>query len=64
VGIPVVALCDTNNLTSNVDLVIPTNNKGRKALTLIYWLLAKEVLKERGEEDRFRYSVSDFEMEF
>jgi small subunit ribosomal protein S2 len=64
VGIPVVALCDTNNLTSNVDLVIPTNNKGRKALTLIYWLLAKEVLKERGEEDRLRYSVSDFEMEF
>ena len=64
VGIPVVALCDTNNLTSNVDLVIPTNNKGRKALTLIYWLLAKEVLKERGEEERFRYSVSDFEMEF
>lgn len=32
VGIPVVALCDTNNMTSNVDLVIPTNNKGRKAL--------------------------------
>jgi len=64
VGIPVVALCDTNNLTSNVDLVIPTNNKGRKALTLIYWLLAREVLKERGEEERFRYSVSDFEMEF
>jgi small subunit ribosomal protein S2 len=64
VGIPVIALCDTNNLTSYVDLVIPTNNKGRKALTLIYWLLAREVLKERGEEDRFRYTVSDFEMEF
>jgi small subunit ribosomal protein S2 len=30
IGVPVVALCDTNNLTSNVDLVIPTNNKGRK----------------------------------
>lgn len=64
VGIPVVALCDTNNLTANVDLVIPTNNKGRKALTLIYWLLAREVLRNRGEEGRFRYSVSDFEMEF
>jgi len=64
VGIPVVALCDTNNMTANVDLVIPTNNKGRKALTLIYWLLAREILKERGEENRFRYSVSDFEMEF
>lgn len=64
VGIPVIALCDTNNLTSYVDLVIPTNNKGRKALTLIYWLLAREVLKERGEEGRFKYTVSDFEMEF
>ncbi|NYT01880.1 MAG: 30S ribosomal protein S2 [Methanosarcinales archaeon] len=63
-GIPVVALCDTNNMISNVDLVIPTNNKGRKALTLIYWLLARQVLRERNEEDRFRYTVSDFEMEF
>jgi len=44
--------------------VIPTNNKGRKALTLIYWLLAREVLRQRNEEDRFRYAVSDFEMEF
>jgi small subunit ribosomal protein S2 len=64
VGIPVIALCDTNNMTSNVDLVIPTNNKGRKALTLIYWLLARQLLYERGEGDRFRYTISDFEMEF
>jgi small subunit ribosomal protein S2 len=64
VGIPVIALCDTNNMTSNVDLVIPTNNKGRKALTLIYWLLARQVLRENGQEDRFKYTISDFEMEF
>ena len=64
VGIPVIALCDTNNMTSNVDLVIPTNNKGRKALTLIYWLLARQLLRDRGEEDRFKYTISDFEMEF
>ena len=64
VGIPVIALCDTNNMTSNVDLVIPTNNKGRKALTLIYWLLARQALRESGEEDRFKYTISDFEMEF
>src|SRR5690606_14928311 len=38
-GIPIVALCDTNNMTSYVDLVIPTNNKGRKALSMIYYLL-------------------------
>ncbi|WP_440952577.1 30S ribosomal protein S2 [Methanococcoides sp. FTZ1] len=59
VGVPVVALCDTNNMTSNVDLVIPTNNKGRKALSLVYWLLAREVAKERGIP--FKYELSDFE---
>lgn len=47
-GIPVVALCDTNNMTSLVDLVIPTNNKGRKALSMVYYLLTKEVLRLRG----------------
>jgi small subunit ribosomal protein S2 len=38
-GIPIIALCDTNNMTGYIDLVIPTNNKGRKALSLIYYLL-------------------------
>ncbi len=48
VGIPVVAMCDSNNTTNNVDLVIPTNNKGRKALAVVYWLLANETLDRRG----------------
>jgi len=47
-NIPVVALCDTNNMTSYIDLVIPTNNKGRKALSMIYYLLTKEMLRLRG----------------
>ncbi len=61
VGIPVVALCDTNNSAADIDLIIPTNNKGRKALALVYWLLAREILKLRGEE--IAYSVEDFEAE-
>ncbi|AKB13873.1 MAG: 30S ribosomal protein S2 [Methanosarcina thermophila] len=59
IGVPIVALCDTNNLTSNVDLVIPTNNKGRKALSLVYWLLAREVA--RLNNIPFNYSLDDFE---
>jgi len=64
VGIPIVALCDANNETRNVDLVIPTNNKGRRALACVYWLLTREVLKERGllsRDEDFKLTVEDFE---
>ncbi len=49
VGIPIVALCSTDNEFAGVDLVIPTNNKGRRALAVVFWLLARQVLRERGE---------------
>ncbi|MEM3715544.1 MAG: 30S ribosomal protein S2 [Candidatus Bathyarchaeia archaeon] len=49
IGIPIVALCSTDNDFTNIDLVIPTNNKGRRALAVIYWLLARQILRERGE---------------
>ncbi|MFP4188148.1 MAG: 30S ribosomal protein S2 [Halobacteria archaeon] len=61
VGIPVIAMCDTNNATNNVDLVIPTNNKGRKALAVVYGLLAEELLDARGVETE--YTLEDFEPE-
>ncbi|GAA0195633.1 30S ribosomal protein S2 [Halobaculum roseum] len=61
VGIPVIAMCDSNNQVSNVDLVIPTNNKGRRALSVIYWLLANETLDNRGAEPG--YALEDFEAE-
>jgi len=64
VGIPVIGLCDTDNETAGIDLVIPTNNKGRKALALVYWLLARQVLRERGElapDNPFEVSVEEFE---
>ncbi len=63
-GIPVVALCDTDSPISNIELIIPTNNRGRKALALIYWLLARQVLRERGElglDEELPVSVSEFE---
>jgi len=64
IGIPIIALCDANNRTSFVDLVIPTNNKGRKALALVYYLMARELLLNRGlikSYDQFPYRVEEFE---
>lgn len=66
IGIPVVGLCDTNNDTKFLDLVIPTNNKGRRALALVYWLLTRAILKEKGKikkYDDFKPPVEDFEAE-
>jgi small subunit ribosomal protein S2 len=65
IGIPVVALCSTDNDFSFVDLVIPTNNKGRRALAVIYWLLARQILRERGEispDGDPSQSIEDFEI--
>ena len=64
VGIPIVALCSTDNEFAGVDLVIPTNNKGRRALAVIFWLLARQVLRERGElaQDKdLPVTIDDFE---
>jgi small subunit ribosomal protein S2 len=66
IGIPVLALCDTNNETKYIDYVIPTNNKGRRALALIYWLLARAILREQGKiksDEEFTATVEDFEAE-
>ena len=64
VGIPIVALCSTDNEFAGVDLVIPTNNKGRRALAVVFWLLARQVLRERGELGADRdppATIEDFE---
>jgi small subunit ribosomal protein S2 len=63
-GIPVIALCSTDNEFTGVDLVIPTNNKGRRALAVIYWLLARQILRERGElppDKDLPLTIEDFE---
>lgn len=61
---PVLALASTNNSLENIDLVIPINNKGRKSLALAYWLLARELLKLKGDikkDEDFSINVEDFE---
>jgi len=65
IGVPVVALCSTDNDFSFVDLVIPTNNKGRRALAVIYWLLTRQILRERGEippDGDISQTIEDFEI--
>jgi small subunit ribosomal protein S2 len=48
VGIPVVAFADTDNKVDMIDLVIPANNRGRKSLALLYWILTREILRNKG----------------
>lgn len=61
--VPLVAICDTFNETRNIDLILPANNKGKKALATLFWLLAREILKERGDiksDKEFTYKIEDF----
>lgn len=63
VGIPIVALCDTNNQANNLDLVIPCNNKGKKSLGLVFYLLAKQYLELKGLTNKgqaFEYDIDNF----
>ncbi len=63
VGLPIIGLCDTNNQVNNIDLVVPCNNKGKKSLGLIFWLLAKLYLEKKGlinKGQAFEYSVEQF----
>ncbi|HIH10287.1 MAG TPA: 30S ribosomal protein S2 [Candidatus Diapherotrites archaeon] len=61
VRIPVIALVSTNNALKNIDIAVPINNKGRKSLALAYWILAKEILKERNDGTELAKAVDDFE---
>ena len=63
-GIPVIGISNTDNVTSKIDLVIPANNRGRKALATAYWLLARDILINKGElkeNESMKYEIDDFE---
>jgi len=63
-GIPVIGISNTDNVTSQIDLVIPANNRGRKSLATAYWLLAREILVEKGQlkaDETLKYEIDDFE---
>lgn len=60
-GVPVVAFCDTNNEAKNIDLVVPCNNKGKKSLGLLFWIIAREYMKSLDLD--FKCNVDDFVLE-
>ena len=63
IGIPVVALCDTNNQSNFIDLVVPCNNKGKKSLGLLFYVLTREFLKAKGklqENEELQNKIEDF----
>jgi len=63
-GVPVIAVCDTDNVTDDIDLVIPGNNRGRKSIAAIFWLLARATLthsKLLEADQPMKYSIEDFE---
>jgi len=63
VGVPVIALCDTNNQANEIDLVVPCNNKGKKSLGLLFYILAREYLRNRGQlgkDEEPKFTVEEF----
>lgn len=62
-GIPIIGLCDTNNQSNDLDLVVPCNNKGKKSLGILFWILAREYLRNRGilpKDKEFEHKLEDF----
>ena len=66
IGVPIAALCDTNNQSNKIDLVIPCNNKGKKSLGLFFYILAKEFMKNKKiikKDSDFKKTIDDFTQE-
>jgi small subunit ribosomal protein S2 len=62
IGIPIIALCDTNNQSNKLDLVVPCNNKGKKSVGLVYYIITREYMRRKamlkGNEEAAK--VEDF----
>ncbi len=64
IGVPVVAFISTDARIYGIDLAIPANNKGRKSLALLYYILARQILREKGmlgPTDELPVKLEEFE---
>jgi small subunit ribosomal protein S2 len=62
-NIPIFALCNSRDVPSNIDFIIPINNKSRKSIALFLWLLAREILVNKGtikDYKEFQVSLNSF----
>lgn len=55
---PVMALCDTNNFTKGVTKIIPCNNKSKKSIGCVLYILAREYCK--AKKIPFDAKLTDF----
>jgi small subunit ribosomal protein S2 len=63
IGVPVIALCDTNNQSNKLDLVVPCNNKGKKSVGLMFYLVTREYMKKKGllkSDEEMSLKIDDF----
>ncbi|MBU0470375.1 MAG: 30S ribosomal protein S2 [Nanoarchaeota archaeon] len=63
IGVPVIALCDTNNQANDLDLVVPCNNKGKKSVGLVFYLMARELMQKKGllkGDEKMPAEIDDF----
>lgn len=61
--VPIVGIADTFNETRDLDLIIPANNKSKRAIGTLFWLLAREILKNRKQiksDGDFQFKLEDF----
>ena len=63
IRVPIIALSTTSSNVRDIDLIVPFNNKGRKAVAMFFWLLNRELLLRNGiikKEEDYGRTVEDF----